>query len=64
MGFMISGGAGGMTICDPCVRIREKVLILLGENGEKRGAGRSCWLVFRGGPQLGLRKCSVRYMYV
>jgi hypothetical protein len=29
MGFMISGGAGGMTICDPCVRIRETVLILL-----------------------------------
>jgi hypothetical protein len=28
MGFMISGGAEGMTICDPCVRIRETVLIL------------------------------------
>jgi hypothetical protein len=29
MGFMISGGAEGMTICDPCVRIRGTVLILL-----------------------------------
>jgi hypothetical protein len=54
VGFMISGGAEGMTICDPCVRIKGTVLILLRENGEKSGAGRSCWLVFRGGPQLGL----------
>jgi hypothetical protein len=64
MGFMISSGAEGMAICDPCVRIRETVLILLGENGEKRGAGWSCWLVFYGRPQLGLCKCSMRYMYV
>jgi hypothetical protein len=27
---MISGGAEEMTICDPCVRIRETVLILFG----------------------------------
>jgi hypothetical protein len=26
-------------------------------NGEKSGAGWLCWLVFRGGPQLGLCKC-------
>jgi hypothetical protein len=37
MGFMIPGGAEGMTICDPCVTIRETVLILLRENGEKSG---------------------------
>jgi hypothetical protein len=54
MGVMISGGAGGMTICDPCVRIRETVLILLTENGEKRGAGRSCWLIFRWGTATGI----------
>jgi hypothetical protein len=60
---MISGGAGEMAICDHCVRIRETVLILLKKNGEKSGAGRSCWLVYRGGPQMGLYKCSVRYMY-
>jgi hypothetical protein len=60
---MISGGAEGMAVCDPCVRIREKVFgIPLKVNGVKSGAKRSCWLVFRGGPQLGW--CSVRYMYV
>jgi hypothetical protein len=48
MGCMISGGAEGMSICDPRVMIRETVLMLLRENSEKSGAGRSCWLVFRG----------------
>jgi hypothetical protein len=69
MGFMISGGAEGMTICDPCVRIRETVLILLRENGEKSGAGRSCLLVFRVGGGGGCRNwdrvsVSVKYIYI